>query len=95
MFSRIAQNPISFTLHIFVELELYYTARCNSRNELDSHDGQFLSFQQCTTELLDITVVNIMEVVTSLEHKLEYIVGTKSQFRRIQRKTHKRNSPST
>lgn len=57
----------------------------HSRNELDSHERQFRSFQQCPTELLDITVVNVMEVVTSLEHKLENIVGNKSQFRRIQR----------
>lgn len=57
----------------------------HSRNELDSHEGQFGSFQQCPTELLDITVVNVVEVVTSLEHKLENVVGNKSQFRRIQR----------
>lgn len=69
-----------------MELELYYTARCNSRNELDSHEGQFWSFQQCPTKLLDITVVNVMEVVTSLEHKLEYIVGNKSQFKTTQEK---------
>lgn len=33
----------------------------------DSLDWQFRSFQHCATKLLDVTVVNIMEVVSSLQ----------------------------
>lgn len=52
-----------------MEVELYHKARCNDRNESDSHDRQFWSFQQCTTELLDVTVFNVMEVSAGLEQK--------------------------
>lgn len=37
----------------------------------DSHDWQLRSLQQRPTESLDITVVNIMEVVTSLRERRE------------------------
>lgn len=66
----------------------------HSKNEWDSHDGQFRSFQQCPTELLHITVVDVMEVVTSLERKLEYIVGIKSPIQKNSKATHERHSPS-
>lgn len=44
------------------------------------HDWQFGSFQQRTTQCLDVTVVNIMEVVASLQEREEVTSDTTSHI---------------
>lgn len=67
----------------------------DGRDEQDSHEGQFGAFQQGTTELLHVTVVNVREVVTGLEHKAEHTVGNKSRLGRTKMARRQRHSPST
>lgn len=48
----------------------------------DSHDWQLRSLQQRPTQSLDITVVNIMEVVTSLRERREIKSSKKMKNKR-------------
>lgn len=64
---EVYRNFFSTTFYLYYLHSAQSATTKKSTCKCDSHYWQFRSFQHCTTELLDVTVVNIVEVVSSLQ----------------------------